>query len=116
MGNLVDNAIDAAIAAPPPRRVEVTARTELEGLLIRVADSGTGVDVAHAEDIFARGWSTKSPAGARGHGLGLALVKQVIDRYRGVVDVSSEGGAVFTVTLRDAAPSGEVRGDQHARS
>lgn len=100
VGNLVDNAIDAALAAPPLRRVEVTARSDADGLLVRVADSGRGVDAAHVDDIFARGWSTKPADGARGQGLGLSLVKQVINRYDGVVDVDTGGDTVFTVRLR----------------
>ncbi|WP_017626768.1 sensor histidine kinase [Nocardiopsis chromatogenes] len=101
VGNLVDNAIDAALAAEPPRRVTVTARGDGGGgLLVRVADSGRGVGGAHLDSIFTRGWTTKSAAGARGQGLGLALVKQVIDRYGGEAEVESGDGAVFTVRLR----------------
>lgn len=100
VGNLVDNAIDAALAAPPPRRVTVTARAASGGrLLIRVADTGPGVDDAQLESIFTRGWTTKRPSGARGRGLGLALVRQVIDRYGGEVEVGRGDGAVFTVRL-----------------
>ncbi|UGY93702.1 sensor histidine kinase [Streptomyces gobiensis] len=101
VGNLVDNAIDAALAGEPPRRVSVTARTEEDGaLLVRVADSGRGVDSANLDAMFTRGWSTKRAEGAHGRGLGLALVKQVINRYDGEVDVNSGDGAVFTVRLR----------------
>ncbi|MBB1257583.1 sensor histidine kinase [Streptomyces alkaliterrae] len=109
VGNLVDNAIDAALAGEPPRRVSVTARTEPDGtLLVRVGDSGRGVDSAHLEAIFDRGWSTKRPAESDrggGRGLGLALVRQVINRYDGEVAVTSgeDGGAVFTVRLRPRA-------------
>jgi two-component system, CitB family, sensor kinase len=115
VGNLVNNAIDAALAGPPPRRVTVTARSEPGAagqLLVRVADSGRGVDSAHLGDIFGRGWTTKPAVGPHGQGLGLALVRQVIDRYGGEVEVGSGpgGGAVFTVRLRpgtDAGTGGE---------
>ncbi|MHC0429318.1 sensor histidine kinase [Streptomyces sp. O3] len=110
VGNLVDNAIDAALAAEPPRKVTVTARTEPDGgLLVRVADSGSGVDGAHLDAIFTRGWTTKSAAGARGRGLGLALVKQVISRYGGEVEVGAGNGAVFTVRLH---PQDTDRGEE----
>ncbi|MFD7508987.1 ATP-binding protein [Streptomyces sp. NPDC059853] len=106
VGNLVDNAIEAALAAPPPRRVTVTARTEGDSLLVRVSDSGAGLDGAALESMFRRGWTTKRAQGARGQGLGLALVRQVIDRYGGDVEVSGDAGAVFTVRLyRGTAPS-----------
>lgn len=104
VGNLVDNAVDAALAAPPPRRVAVTVRSDGADLLVRVADSGGGIDPEQLDDVFARGWSTKSDGRPHGRGLGLALVRQVITRYGGVVDVANDGGAVFTVRLRlDAA-------------
>ncbi|MCE7080960.1 sensor histidine kinase [Streptomyces sp. ST2-7A] len=103
VGNLVDNAIDAALAAPPPRRVTVTAAVREEGpgnggrpgggevLLVRVADTGTGVDGDRVEEMFRRGWSTKTTDAAHGRGLGLALVRQVIDRYGGSVEVTTGG-------------------------
>lgn len=109
VGNLVDNAIDAALAAPPPRRVTVTARTTGDGLLIRVADSGPGVDDTQVESMFTRGWTTKPTAGPHGQGLGLALVRQVIDRYGGDVTVDTDGGAVFTVRLRPELHGGGPR-------
>lgn len=115
VGNLVDNAIDAALAGSPPRRVSVAVRSEPGGaLLVRVADSGDGVDGTQLGAMFSRGWSTKRPEGAHGRGLGLSLVQQVINRYDGEVDVAGGevdvaggaggdaggAGAVFTVRLR----------------
>ncbi|MFE1952887.1 ATP-binding protein [Streptomyces sp. NPDC059524] len=99
LGNLVDNAVDAAQGSPGAR-VTVTALTAGEELVLRVADSGPGVDPAHADDVFERGWSTK-PAGPGGRGLGLALVRQAVARGGGVLtlDRSAEGGAEFTVRL-----------------
>jgi sensor histidine kinase regulating citrate/malate metabolism len=110
LGNLIDNALDAAVehAAERAPKVQVTVRSEPDELFIRVADSGPGV-VEQAE-IFRRGWSTK-PAEEAGRGLGLALVGQAVRRYGGRIDVangvaaaedapaSSHGGAVFTVRL-----------------
>ncbi|MCW2899466.1 MAG: signal transduction histidine kinase regulating citrate/malate metabolism [Streptosporangiaceae bacterium] len=108
VGNLIDNAIDAALAAPPPRRVFVTAREDGDALLVRVSDTGAGLDPAHIRDAFTRGWSTKQakpttpPASTerhQGRGLGLGLVQQIINRYGGDIDVSRNTGAVFTVRL-----------------
>lgn len=99
VGNLVDNAIDAALAAPPPRRVSVTARSVDGGLWLTVTDTGAGVDAARIEDLFTRGFTTKVSAAPHGRGLGLALVKQIITRYGGSVDVTSDGGTSFDVEL-----------------
>ncbi|MFD7665688.1 ATP-binding protein [Streptomyces sp. NPDC059788] len=100
LGNLLDNAIEAA---PEGARVRVTALAEGGELLLRVADSGDGVrGAADAEDVFRWGWSTKQGGG---RGLGLALVQQAVRRHGGTVRVGEapEGGAEFTVRLPLAA-------------
>ncbi|MDV9171729.1 sensor histidine kinase [Streptomyces sp. W16] len=105
LGNLIDNAVDAAQGSLRAR-VTVTARTEADAagsgsaLVLRVADTGTGVAPAHAEAVFQRGFSTK-PAGPGGRGLGLALVRQAVNRHEGTLTVAEAegGGAVFEVRL-----------------
>ncbi|WP_369190260.1 ATP-binding protein [Streptomyces sp. R08] len=103
LGNLIDNAVDAAQGSLRAR-VTVTAYTESatdgSALLLRVADTGSGVDPAHAEAVFQRGFSTK-PAGPGGRGLGLALVRQAVNRHEGTLTVAEAegGGAVFEVRL-----------------
>jgi two-component system CitB family sensor kinase len=101
LGNLIDNAIDAAIenAAAARPRVTVTVRWDGDDLLLRVADSGQGVADAAKSAVFHRGWSTKPQDGPVGHGLGLALVGQAVRRYDGEVTLANDGGAVFTVRL-----------------
>jgi len=98
-GNLLDNAMDAAAAGPPPYRVELAARVSDGDLVLRVADSGTGLRPADVERAFERGWSTKPDDRLIGRGLGLALVGQAVHRHRGRIDVTSDRGAVFTVRL-----------------
>ncbi|MET9396838.1 sensor histidine kinase [Kitasatospora sp. NPDC002965] len=101
LGNLVDNAVDAAIAgaaeSPVQPEVTVTARIDDGHLLLRVADTGAGIDPAAVDDVFRRGWSTKQDV--RGHGLGLALVAQAARRNGGTVEVGRDRGAVLTVRL-----------------
>ncbi|MDQ0993129.1 sensor histidine kinase [Streptomyces sp. V3I7] len=105
LGNLIDNAVDAAQGSAGAR-VTVTAYTRNSDdpagaeLLLRVADTGTGLDPAHAGLVFQRGFSTK-PAGPGGRGLGLALVRQAVTRLEGSLTVAKaeEGGAVFEVRL-----------------
>ncbi|MGW4203795.1 sensor histidine kinase [Streptomyces sp. NPDC004726] len=108
LGNLIDNAVDAASEAAlgggdpltvrvSRPRVTVTARAEAGELLIRVHDTGTGVDPGLADEIFHRGWSTRGT----GRGLGLALVRQAAHRGGGTVTLAEgpDGGAEFTVRL-----------------
>ncbi|AJP03886.1 histidine kinase [Streptomyces cyaneogriseus subsp. noncyanogenus] len=109
LGNLIDNALDAAQGSERAR-VTVTACTRAGAeLVLRVADTGTGVDPALAELVFQRGFTTK-PAGPDGRGLGLALVRQAVHRHEGTLSVTeaAEGGAVFEVRLplRAAAVAG----------
>ncbi|MER7159895.1 sensor histidine kinase [Streptomyces lydicus] len=106
LGNLLDNAIEAAAPGPAhlppePPRVRVTARVAGGELLLRVADNGPGVAADAAEEIFRRGWTTKQSTTGHGHGLGLALVQQAVRRNGGTValDPAPEGGARFTVRL-----------------
>ncbi|MGX1477562.1 UNVERIFIED_CONTAM: two-component system CitB family sensor kinase [Streptomyces canus] len=114
LGNLIDNAVDAAQGSVRAR-VTVTAYAEGaagRGLVLRVSDTGAGVDPAHAEAVFRRGFSTK-PAGPGGRGLGLALVRQAVNRCKGTLTVSEAagGGAEFEVRL----PLGcESRGPEDA--
>ncbi|MER6225465.1 sensor histidine kinase [Streptomyces sp900105755] len=104
LGNLIDNAVDAA-QGTVGARVTVTAYAEEAELVMRVTDTGAGVDPAHAELVFQRGFSTK-PAGPGGRGLGLALVRQAVVRLDGTLTVTEapEGGAVFEVRLPLRAP------------
>ncbi|MCQ9178223.1 sensor histidine kinase [Streptomyces sp. IBSBF 2953] len=99
LGNLIDNAVDAAQGSMRAR-VTVTASTHGPELLLRVADTGAGVDPAHASQVFERGFSTK-PSGPGGRGLGLALVRQAVQRHEGNLSVAEAegGGAEFVVRL-----------------
>lgn len=107
-GNLIDNAVEAALASPAPRRVSVVLRAEDGELLVRVADSGSGIDSTRVEDLFTHGWTTKNEAG---HGIGLALVRQGVTRNRGTVEAGRDqdlGGAALMVRLPIPGP-GPVR-------
>jgi sensor histidine kinase regulating citrate/malate metabolism len=98
VGNLVDNALEAVVSAPPPRRVRVLVRQEENDVLVRVSDNGPGLSDEQAAAAFRRGWSTKD---GPGHGIGLSLVRQVADRCGGAYAITRApgGGAVLTVRL-----------------
>ncbi|MFJ4569999.1 ATP-binding protein [Streptomyces sp. NPDC088846] len=94
-------AVPAQRGAVPGRaaraRVTVTALAGEDGLLLRVADTGAGIDPDDAGAVFGRGWSTRGA----GRGIGLALVRQAVHRNGGTValDRGPDGGAEFTVRL-----------------
>lgn len=96
VGNLVDNAIDAASDAAGGW-VEVSMHADPAGTAVRVHDSGPGIDALVSDEIFREGYTTK--AGGAHYGIGLALVRQVAQRSGGWVRVANDGGAVFTVLI-----------------
>jgi two-component system, CitB family, sensor kinase len=105
VGNLVDNAMDAAAEAPT-RWVEVSLGLVDGDVDVVVRDSGPGVPPGMEREIFRRGVSTKGLAtdGAgvgtsRERGIGLSLVHLVCTRRGGDVTASSVGGSTFTATL-----------------
>lgn len=96
LGNLIDNAIDAAATGDEPRWVEVGGSVERTNghVAVRfdVADSGPGIPPEFVGSAFQRGWSTK-PHGEpglrpQGRGLGLSLVAGTVRRLGGTIEVT----------------------------
>jgi two-component system, CitB family, sensor kinase len=110
VGNLLDNALDAAAEGATPRWVRLEAGTVtvdgVEELEIVLADSGPGLGPDAAAHAFERGWTTKPTDRPLGRGIGLALVAQAVHRLGGSIEVANEAGAVFAVRLpRHGAPA-----------
>jgi two-component system CitB family sensor kinase len=109
VGNLVDNALDS-VAAVGGGVIDVTIRDEDDGVLVRVRDTGPGVEPELVEEIFRDGFTTKIATGTGRRGLGLALVSQTVRRRPGgTISVVNEGGAVFTAFLPHALERPEAR-------
>jgi two-component system CitB family sensor kinase len=101
VGNLVDNAMDAAVETEPPHRVAIRVVADRERFRLTVDDSGPGLTPAEAEQAFRRGWSTKGTTGGLGRGIGLALVVQAVRSHRGSISVDRGplGGARFNIVI-----------------
>ncbi|UVJ41540.1 ATP-binding protein [Arthrobacter sp. CJ23] len=115
LGNLIDNAVSAAVAGTAAERwveLELLDDADDDGgtLHIVVGDSGDGLGNLDPEEVFAEGFTTSGqtpehPARAGGgHGLGLALVRQLARRRGGDIRVLEAGtaggpGAVFMATI-----------------
>ena len=99
--NLIDNALDAAATGG---RVEVSARAEGDGVVVRIADDGPGIPDPILPRIFDPFFTTK-PVG-QGTGLGLDIVRRLLSRHSGRIEVQSRPGhTVFSVTLPASSPS-----------
>jgi len=79
VGNLLDNAIDAArVGSEPIKEVEIELLQEGTTLHVIVVDSGDGVPPDFVDDVFAEGKTTKPDSGLPGgRGIGLALSRQI---------------------------------------
>ena len=103
VGNLIDNAIDAATQAPPPARVTLRITDCDDTIAIEVGDSGAGVPPGLRRTVFEDGFTTKPDHGRRHRGLGLALVHRLVRRHGGRVWIDPRRPAVFCVEM----PAGE---------
>jgi len=94
--NLVKNAIQALPEQPNPRIV-VTVTSEADMAVISVADNGKGIEAAFTDKIFEPKFTTKSS----GMGLGLGMVKTIVETYKGRIDFTSQPGkgTVFNVRI-----------------
>lgn len=107
VGNLVDNAVDAA-AARDDAWVEVALRQDASSVEIAVRDSGPGVAPELAREVFSHGFTTKAAREGE-RGIGLALTKLVCERHGGEISVAnSPEGAVFTARMTVSHLTGMV--------
>ncbi len=97
--NLLDNALKYT---PQEGMVHVSMENQdSEWVVIRVADSGPGIDPENTEKIFDRFFRAESSRTTPGTGLGLSLAKTIVEQHSGQISVAPhvQGGSVFTITL-----------------
>ncbi|MFJ7073067.1 ATP-binding protein [Streptomyces sp. NPDC098781] len=109
LGNLVDNAVDAAAsgsrASGDEAWVEVELRQDASSVEIVVRDSGPGVAPELAQEVFTHGFTTKAAQGGD-RGIGLALTRLVCKRRGGEVSVANTpAGAMFTARMSVGRPA-----------
>jgi PAS domain S-box-containing protein len=114
--NLLDNACTYTANTEDPR-IEIAAETRAGEQLILVRDNGVGFDMEHAGRLFGLFQRLHAPVGRDGTGVGLAIVKRLVERHGGRIWAESAPGegACFYFSLAamptgDAA-SGEVSSD-----
>jgi signal transduction histidine kinase len=90
--NLIGNGIEVQ---PTSGAIKVTTASDAEWVMVAVTDAGSGIPPDILDKLFTEFFTTK----ARGTGLGLAVVKKVMDRHHGRVEVQSEVGKGTTFKL-----------------
>jgi PAS domain S-box-containing protein len=101
--NLIGNAVKFT---KPPGRILVGAASRGKELLFWVKDTGPGIDAAHLPHVFERFWQAEK-ARRRGAGLGLPIVKGIVEAHGGRIWVESTPGlgSTFYFTIPTAAPA-----------
>src|SRR5438309_3906216 len=99
LGNLIDNALDAAASSSDERWVSVSVTEQDDELVLEVHDSGSGIPEGVGGQIFQEGFTTKAGPNRKRRGFGLALVRQVARRNGGDVTAVNNGGALFAVRI-----------------
>lgn len=106
VNNLVSNAIKYT---PPGGQITVTARADGDFVFLHVRDSGIGIALEDQRHIFEKFYRVRSDATERinGSGLGLSIVKAIVEKHNGRVWVKSEPGqgSTFSVVLPKFQPS-----------
>ena len=97
--NLLSNAVKFT---PEGGKIGVSLKDEERGVVLEVSDTGCGMSPEVGAHIFDKFYQGDSSHKEQGNGLGLALVKRVIDIIGGEIAVESEEnkGSVFTITLK----------------
>ena len=96
--NLLDNAIKYT---PPNGRVTISIQDEADRTVTHFRDTGIGIPPDEQDKIWARLYRGDKSRSERGLGLGLSLVKAIVEAHRGQVAVTSkpDAGSDFVVTL-----------------
>jgi signal transduction histidine kinase len=96
--NVVANAVKYSPGGEP---IHVTVTRQDDRAVIAIADQGLGIPAADIDDIFAFRRRGSNVGAIAGSGVGLASVRQIVERHGGVITVqSTEGiGSTFTITL-----------------
>lgn len=106
LGNLVSNALKFT---PSGGEVRVSASGETDGLHLVVEDTGTGMEPSDVQRIFERFSRLDKHSNVAGTGLGLFVVKSIVNAYGGKIEVTSrvDSGTTFVVVLPENPPVNE---------
>ena len=97
IGNLIDNSFDSMIDSNSARQVEIFIEVNAQGLTITVDDTGCGMTAEQIKKLEGGSYTTKGA----GHGYGLKLIREVVERHKGFLQIDSEpkNGTSITVNI-----------------
>ncbi|MCI4660065.1 sensor histidine kinase [Cryobacterium zhongshanensis] len=96
VGNVLDN---AAKFSAPDSTISLTVGTRGDRILIKIVDEGPGMTAETLSHVFDRFWRAEESRNLPGHGLGLALVKQICEAHNGTITIESALGVGTTVRV-----------------
>ncbi len=96
IGNLIDNALRFT---PDNGRIGIAIAAGQNGVQVSVADNGSGIDPEHLPRVFDRFYRADPSRSSAGTGLGLSLVKSIVDLHGGSVSIESQLARGTTVRL-----------------
>lgn len=109
LNNLLGNAFKFT---PEGGTVSVEARRVAQHVEVVVSDSGPGIGPEHLPHVFDRFYQVDGTKSREGFGVGLSLVKELVELHRGTVEVESEPGKGTRVTVRLAVDADQFKRDE----
>ncbi len=102
-GNLLSNAIKYT---PPHGEITIETHRRHKKLVLSVSDTGPGIQPEEQDQLFQPFVRLQTAEGAQGSGLGLSLVKRIVERHNGTVSVESTPGkgTTFSIYFPTAVP------------
>lgn len=97
---IINNLLSNAVKFTDEGGITITARYENRRLVVAIADTGKGMEPADRERIFQEFTRLPGAQGKEGFGLGLSIVRMLVQLLEGTIDVDSAPGKGSTFTLR----------------
>ena len=97
IGNLIENSFESISSANSERQVEIFIEANAQGLTLTVDDTGCGMTAEQIKKLESGSYTTKGA----GHGYGLKLIREVVERHKGFLQIDSEpqNGTSITVNI-----------------
>lgn len=95
IGNLLGNAFEAIGDKSDDRQIEFFINADFEGLTISVDDTGCGMTAEQIDKIMSGAYTTKGD----GHGYGMRLIREIVRRRNGYLQIESDVGAGTSITV-----------------